>query len=343
MGLFTKTRAGLHIGKDYLSFTLLESGRGGYKVKAAEVIRLPKQTIRPSPGESNILNSEEIKKHLKTLFENYPGIPSISLSLPDLSSRMILIEVKKALPKENELRQMIKWNMEQKFLTQIGDSKFSHQLISQSDYSFKSSGPDEVPGNKYYFILGAAILKNILLEYQTLLESFHITPKIMSNASFNLYNLYHDYISGVSGEGNFLFLNRIDHYFTFMVFEKKILRYIRTIGLRVPENGSNEESAAEERTMIEEKNNHKIEGEIESSLHYHFKEQEAQSNSDIHLFISGPQAMPAFGPMGERFGLEIHLLKPDLLGNLNLGEADLLKNEEISLLTPAIAAAGALN
>jgi hypothetical protein len=132
-----------------------------------------------------------------------------------------------------------------------------------------------------------------------------------------------------------------------MVFEKKILRYIRTIALRAPENGSEEEKtverAAEERAMIEEKNNHKIEGEIESSLHYHFKEQEAQSKSDIHLFISGPQAMPAFGPMGEPFKLAIHLLKPDLLANLHLTEADLLKNEEISLLTPAIAAAGALN
>ncbi|MBI1818731.1 MAG: hypothetical protein HYR81_00175 [Nitrospirae bacterium] len=338
MGLFTKTKAGLHVGNDYLSFALLESGRGGYQVKASEVIRLPKQTIRHSPGESNILNSEEIKNSLKTLFEKYPGIPSISLSLPDLSSRMILIEVQKALPKENELCQMIKWNMEQKFLTQVGDSRFSHQLISQSDHSFKSPGPNGVPGNKYYFILGTAILKNILSEYQTLPESFHITPKVISNASFNLYNLYHDYISEISEEGNFLFLNRIDHYFTLMVFEKKILRYIRTIGLRAPENGSEEE-----RAVIEEKNNLKIEGEIESSLHYHFKEQEAQSKSDIHLFISGPQAMPAFGPMGEPFKLAIHLLKPDLLDNLNLTGADLLKNEEISLLTPAIAAAGALN
>ncbi len=332
MSFFSPLKTGLHIGKDYLSFVVLKPKRGGFEIQDSEVILLSKNAVRHSPTEPNILNNQEIRVHLQKLFSDRPKIKSISLSLPDLSSRMVLIEIKNGIPPLNELSQMIKWNMEQKFVTEIGESRFSHQLISQSDKSFKNQA--EAKGSKKYFlILGTAILKNILSEYEALPAFFHLVPKVMNSASLNLFNLYHDFIFDQNESGNFLFLSVLDHCFTLMVFENKILQYIRTVGLRSSEDGAEGE--------MEGNNQLKIVNEIETALQYHYRE--VISKSDIQLFMTGLREAPkSVLEAGGRHQLKVSLLTPGLLSGLEGSEH--LKKEEIVQLSPAIAAAaGALN
>ncbi|MBI1821836.1 MAG: hypothetical protein HYR79_09025 [Nitrospirae bacterium] len=335
MNFFSGTKIGLHFGNDYLSFAVLKPRGRRFLVQACKVIPLPPDSIRHSPLESNILNQEEIKDHLKNLLKDAPKGQSISLSIPDLSSRMVFTEVKKSVPALHELNQMIKWNMEQKFLSNIGDSQISHQIVAQSKESFKNTDSFDRTKTKHFLILGTAVLKNILSEYEALPLSIQMIPKVINNCSFHLFNLYHDLIFNQEKAGNFLFLNLVDHYFTLMVFEQKILRYIRTVGLRNPIAGSEAE-----KKEIEEKNNLKIFKEIESSLQYHYKD--FPLKSQIHLFINGPENLPGFSvQLTDQFKMKVHLLNPSLL--MSLEWAPGLKVRETALLTPAIAAAaGAL-
>ncbi|MHB8483551.1 MAG: hypothetical protein ACYDBV_12590 [Nitrospiria bacterium] len=335
MNFLFHPKVGLHFGNDYLSLAVLKPRRNGFLVQACRVVQLPPNSIRHSPLESNILNTEAIKNHLKTALGSLPGIQSISLSIPDLSSRMVLTEMKNSVPSPHELNQMIKWNIEQKFLSNIGDSRISHQLVAQADRSFKNPGSNGNPKIKHFFILGSAVSESILSEYHLLPASFQIIPKVIRNCSFHLFNFYHDLIFNQEKEGNFLFLNRVDHYFTLMIFEQKILRYIRTVGLRPPAEGPETENRD-----IEEKNNLKIFKEIESSFQYHYKD--IPSRSQVHLFIAGLEVMPDFcASLIGQFRMKADLLNPSLLTGLAWERG--LKDQISPLLTPAIAAAaGAL-
>ena len=334
--MFFRTKIGLHIGSDYLSLAVLKRKSQGFLVQACHVVRLPPNSIRHSPHESNILDPGEIKGHLKKALERTPKAGAISLSIPDLSSRMILIEVKNSIPADEELNRIIKWNMEQKFLSELGDSQISHQLIAQSDQSFRNPEANGGPKTKHFFILGSAVLKNVLSEYESLATSLLMTPKVINNCSFHLFNLYHDLIFDQEKDGNFLFLNMIDQYFTVMVFEQKILRYIRTVGLRNQSEGSEAENKE-----LGGKNAVKIFNEIESSLQYHYKDE--QTRSKLRLFIAGPDLMPNFSAqLTEQFKMKVNLLNPSLLYGLDWGNG--IENQEHALLSPAIAAAaGGLN
>lgn len=334
MNLFSPLKTGLHIGKEDLSLAVLKPKKGGFEIQDSEVIPLSKNSVRHSPIERNLLNVEEIRGHLGKIFSDYPKIKSVSLSLPDLASRMILIEVKNRIPPLNELNQMIKWNMEQKFITKIGDSRFSHQLISRSDRSIKK----ENGGNgakRYFYLLGSAILKNILAEYENLPVGFHRLPKMMNSASLNLFNLYHDLVFKKGGSGNFLFLSVLDHYFTLMVFEKGILHYIRTVGFRLLENG--EEGGDE----VEEGNRLKMVNHIESVIPYHYRDLHARS--EIVLFLTGlPDVPKAVLDLGEAYKMTVSLLRPGMLPALE-GIGPISDRESVKLSPAIAAAAGALN
>jgi hypothetical protein len=331
MSLFSSLKAGLHIGKDYLSFVVMKEKRGTFEIRDFELIALPKNSVRHSPTESNILNSQEVKESLQKLFSEQPKIKSISLSLPDLTSRMVLIEIKNAFPPLTELNQMIKWNMEQKFVTEIGESRYSHQLIGKSDRSFKNRA-DASASKKYFLILGTAILKTILMEYESLPLSFQKVPKVMNSASLNLFNLYHDLIFHKNKSEDFLFLSVLDNTFTLMVIEKKILQYIRTVGLRSSEDGME--------GKIDENNQNKIVNEIETALQYHYRDTELRS--EIHLYVTGlPEVPKSVLDAAERHKIKVSLLTPRLLPGLDKNE--LIRNGDLFQLSPAIAAAaGAL-
>jgi hypothetical protein len=332
MSFVSPLKMGLHIGKDYLSFVVLRQKRGGLALQYSETIPLSKNGVRHSPTEPNILNIQEIRNHLQKLFSEHPKIKSISLSLPDLSSRMVLIEIKNRIPPPNELTQMFKWNMEQKFVTEIGESRFSYQLIGQSDKSFKTQAEAKGP-KKHFIILGTAILKNILSEYEGLLASFNVVSKVINSASLNLFNLYHDFIFEENKNGNFLFLSVLDQYFTLMVFEKKILQYIRTVGLRSwDDRGEGELEGSSQLKMV---------NEIETALQYHYRE--VAEKSEIQFFITGlPEAPKSVLEAAGRHQLKVSLLAPALLPGFEGIEH--LKEGEIFKISPSIAAAaGALN
>ncbi|MBI3594321.1 MAG: hypothetical protein HY200_05125 [Nitrospirae bacterium] len=327
MTLFSSLKAGLHIGKDYLSFAILKQKRGGFEIQDFELIFLSKNAVRHSPTESNILSSQEIRDHLQKVFADRPEIKSISLSLPDLSSRMVLIEIKNEIPPLIELNQMIKWNMEQKFVTEIGESRFSHQLIGQSDKSFKNKAESGI-SKKYFLILGTAVLKNILAEYEGPLLSFQRIPKVINSASLNIFNLYHDLIFDQYKSENFLFLSVLDNYFTLMVFEKKILQYIRTVGLRSSEDGME--------GKIDENNQLKIVNEIETALQYHYRD--AELISEVQLYMTGLREIPnSVLDAAGRHHLKVLLLTPRLFPGLDRNE--LIRNGDMFQLSPAIAAA----
>jgi len=335
MSLFSPVKTGLHIGKDYLSFAILKPSGRTLQIVYSIHILLTKNSVRHSPIDQNILNVEEIEEHLKKIHSDFPKIRAISLSLPDLSARMILIEVRNRIPPLNELNQMIKWNMEQKFILKIGDSRFSHQLISHSRHGQTKDGREN-GSKKYFSLLGIAILKNILAEYENLPISFHLVPKMINNVSLNLFNFYHDFLFKTASAGNFLFLSVLDNYFTLMVYEKGILQYIRTVGLRLAENGV--ESAQEE---AGENNRQKIINHIESVLPYHFLN--PQSKSEIQVFITGLSDLPKeILEFGDHYQLKVLLLRPAMVTSLEgVGK---ISDREMNKLLPAIAAAaGALN
>jgi len=133
-----------------------------------------------------------------------------------------------------------------------------------------------------------------------------------------------------------LFLSVLYNYFTLMVFEKGILQYIRTVGMRQTDN-----SADEGRDQTDENNRLKIINHIESVLPYHY--QDVKSKAEIQIFITGlpdlPKEMIEFA---EHYQLTLALLVPEMVTSVE-GVGKVNSVEMTKLLPSIAAAAGALN
>lgn len=285
MPLFNILKGGVHFGKDFLSFAVVKEAGKGVVIRGCGIVELPKEAVRPSPVDSNVSSSDEIRTCFKNFFLEYPRLKSLALSLPDLSARMIVVEIKGKTPPPAELNQLIKWNMEQKFIMKIGESRIASQKIRTSN---RSPGPSLT-----YF--GVAIQKSILSEYEKFPHYFNRLAKMINCASLGLFNLYRHFIERSAPSGNFLFLSVLDCYFTLMVFENSDLAYVRTVALRSEETGNGGAGASPE-----ELNRLKLANHIESVFPYHF--QEFQTRSDIKLFISGLAEIPEeLGQLAEQY------------------------------------------
>lgn len=325
--LFFSLKGGLHIGEDFISCAILTASEAKPRLQSYRVVRIPENTVRPSPIEPNILNLEAVRNALAEFRKSLKKAGSVALSFSDQSARMLLLEVKKNFPSSGELNRLIKWNMEQRFLTHLGDCRFSSQLLRKSD--------DGMKGGQFFFLC-AAVLTNILGQYESLVNETGIEPTMISNPLFLTFNLFHDLIKKTSPEGNYIFLNFQESAFSLMVFEEGTPRYIRTISFGF----SIERSRVEGHPENGEKVFAKVLAEIENLFHYHFHR--ADPGKKIPFFISGlqhPERIPEFPQ--ETFSLQ--RIPLDLSMALDFAQMAEIEYTEHAALLPAVAAAkGAL-
>ena len=311
-------RIGLNFGASSLALVKLK-GRGKRShLHRYQVHPMSKDILVPSPTDCNIQKPEEIKKIIQNLFEEEKiRRQPISLSLPDLAVKVLLLKLDHLPKKGEDLDQLIRWNMEKTFLSPLKEAHLSYQILN----------PGKGGGMKHC-VLASMIQRNILFEYEDLIRSLGCYPVLIDISSFHVFNLFRDILSReVPGEEGFLFVNVFDSNFTIMIFSHGLPDFIRIKGFRdrwfpgQGEGGLRGEKIAEE---------------LETSFRFYRREGPTEPINTIFLF-GELQMADLISPLEEQFPLKIHLLDPQSL--VAMDGFSSVGGEEAPFLIPALAAA----
>ena len=314
----SQPRVGLNIGASSIGLVRLK-GRGKQsQIHRYKVHKVLPHIVMPSPTERNIQDPGEFKKVLQKLFleEGIQRKP-ISLSLPDLAVKVLLIKFDHIPKKKGDLEQLIRWNMEKTFLSPLQEAHLSYQILDQ--------GKGKVKGCT---VLASMIQRDILFEYEDLIRSIGCFPVLIDISSFHVFNLFREILlKEVPWGEEFLFVNVCDANFTVMIFNQGLPDFIRIKGFR-------------DRSLSEQDNGgfrvEKIIEEIETSFRFYNRTGNKESLKRIYLFGES-QTSELVSPMESRFNLRVKVLDPQTSVAMNGFSS--LQSEEVPVLIPALAAA----
>ncbi len=311
---FRPVYAGLHIGSRYLALVVLEKHRRAYRLHTAQRSELPPGLVQPSPAHLNISDPGEFQSHLQALIEPYKGLKTISLSLPDPAVRAARLSAPPQPVKGGDLEHLIRWQMEKVFLAPLGNARVVHQPMGSSP-----------PG-----LLAVAIQQEILQQYEEAVRRVGIEPVLVNISSFQLFNFYHDLLLQLAGpSGRFMVLNLFDYNFTLMIFMGGAMDFIRIKGL-TPFSAPGQLEDSDEHSLSD-----LIMHELNASLRFYSQVQDPSAVS--HLFVFGRRMSEIIKKAHDQYHLEVEPLEPERLPFLE--GLTQVRPEEISLMTPAIAAA----
>jgi Tfp pilus assembly PilM family ATPase len=303
---FRPVYAGLHIGSQSLALAVLEKHQRGYRLNAAQMVELPSGLIQPTPASLNITDPGEFQSHLQRVLEPYKAFKKVSLSLPDPAVRAMRLSLPPEPIKGSDLENWIRWQMEKIFLSSLANAKVVYQSIPSSRRD----------------ILAVTIQHDILEQYEETVCRLGIEPVWVNISSFQLFNFYHDLILQLAGpSGRFMVLNLFDHNFTFMIFMKGVIDFIRIKGL-VPVSTDHALSDL-------------IMHELNASLSFYSQVQDPSVVT--HLFVFGRKMSEIIKKVHDQYHLEVEPLEPERLTTLE--DLTKVRPEEMTFVTPAIAAA----
>ncbi|HEX9758190.1 MAG TPA: pilus assembly protein PilM [Nitrospiria bacterium] len=311
-------RVGLNFGASSLALVKLKGRGRSSHLHRYQVHKMSKEFLIPSPTGRNIQKPEEIKKIIQNLFEEEKiRRQPISLSLPDLAVKVLLLKLDHLPKKKEDLDQLVRWNMEKTFLSPLKEAQLSYQILKRG----KSEG-------KKHYVVASMIQRNILCEYEDLIRSLGCYPVLIDISSFHVLNLCREILSKeISGEEGFLFVNVFDSNFTIMIFSHGLPDFIRIKGFQ-----DRQVSAPGEGVSRSEK----ITEEIETSFRFYRREGPTETINTIFLF-GGPQMSDLISPLEERFPLKVHLL--DLQPFVAMDGFSSVDGEDVPFVIPALAAA----
>lgn len=204
-----KSKVGLNISTDYISYAELEKNGKEYRVKDIKFFD-SKGCIRPSLTDENITDPTNFKEAIKTLIGNKRLYASIGI--PDASVKTAIFEFESLPQKTGEIEKLIKWKMEKSLPFIMDDAQISYQALNKNN------------------ILVSVIRKGILCQYEELLREAGVEPVLIDTASSHTFNLFHDIIIWESKD--FIFLSLMDNAFVVMIIKKGCPDFIRAKGFK---------------------------------------------------------------------------------------------------------------
>lgn len=213
MSFLNRNNVGISVGPSHVS--IASAVRRGESVEigrfAVELIQ--EKICRPSPVEKNITDLPRWQSHVRSVLGKFPRPSKVRLTLPDSAARTLLLDLE-ALPGErHEFEKLIQWHMEKAFLSSLGDSRFSYQVLER---------------RAHWKVLATAVKKEVVEQYEGLDGSRSIEVSGIGLSSLMAFNLLQPEIGRTAGEaGHFIFVHLLDQTLTVLIFEAGLLSFIR--------------------------------------------------------------------------------------------------------------------
>lgn len=320
MSFLSRNKIGISIGPTHIAIASAARRGEGVEIKRFAVERVEEKICRPSPVEKNIADLPRWQAHVRSALKDFYGRPTVKLSLPDSAARTVLLDLQQLPGERKEFEKLIRWHMEKTFLSPLGESRFSYQVLLR---------------RTNWKVLATAVKKEVIEQYEGLDGSRSVEIQSIGLSSLHAFNLYRPWISGSVGErGHFIFAHLLDQSLTILIFESGLLSFIRVKEL-TEQSGRMQAEGEAGRGWIDI-----LFEEIGTSLSFYDVGQKPLS-SLTHLFLSLDTAIPDLeSRVEEAFHLTPVSLDPYRMVRFASGEAGLSEPAKRTLVSAAAAAIG---
>ncbi len=211
--MFTKQSLGLEISHDGLKMVVLSGNRKAPKLNAFSAHDFPDDTIQFSFRELNVTNPS---RFVKTVRDTYAKLLTsatrVSLSLPDNLGRVMLLNLETRFKNRQEGADLIRWKLKKNFPLDIDSVHLDYQILRES----------ETGG---LITLVSVISKQVVNQYEDLLNESGLEPNHIDFATFNLYRFFSERLSLSE---NLAFVSFFGGILSITVFFEGIIEFYRS-------------------------------------------------------------------------------------------------------------------
>lgn len=178
MMLFSNKTLGIELCNEGARIALVSGKKDAPSLKAVSEATFPAGTLRFSMREENILNRASFVNTMRELhLRLLSHVRRVSLSLPDSTGRVILMDVETRFKSRDEGADIIRWKLKKNYPIDINETHLDYQMIREKETGELS-------------ILVSLIARPVVQQYEELLEEAGLEPARIDFTLFNLYSLF---------------------------------------------------------------------------------------------------------------------------------------------------------
>ena len=175
--LMSGKRLGMELSGEGLSFALAQGGRTP-RIEAGLSLPFAPGTLQLSRREPNVTHPQAFvarvrEAHLRLLTRER----SVSLSLPDATGRVVLLDLEARFKSREEGLDIIRWKLKKSLPFDVSSVHLDYQTLEERE-------------NGSVSLLVSLISRPVVAQYEELLIEAGLEPKYIDFTSFNLYRLF---------------------------------------------------------------------------------------------------------------------------------------------------------
>lgn len=182
---FTRPRTSLYFSTDTFCAGQVQRGLDGPKLSRYVEQALPAGSIRLSPIAQNVASPEHVLPIMQANLDAKTRPYSIALCLPDLCTRMVIVELASVPKSKKEQKALVEWRLQKELNLSPNPRRLSYQLFgtAQSRFSTKRSPSGSVR------LLALTIQSDIIERYEKLCVDAGGIPASINVAGLAVVNL----------------------------------------------------------------------------------------------------------------------------------------------------------
>jgi len=176
--LFSQKALGLEISNDGARFALVEGKRMMPVLTTFGAAPFPADSVKFSLKENNVLKPAAFVATIREMYlKLLTNVRHVSVSLPDSTGRIILLDVETRFKSRDEGAEIIRWKLKKNFPYDIGEAHLDYQVIQERETGEIS-------------LLVSLIARQVVHQYEDLLAEAGLEPNRIDFTTFNLYHLF---------------------------------------------------------------------------------------------------------------------------------------------------------
>ncbi len=169
---------GLELFQSGVSFVMAGGSKSIPHIEKYDVVRLPKDVIKPSLKEQNIIEPLLLKEAIASSYDRLSTRNKrVSLSIPDSAGRVMLVELETPLKNKAEGIDHVRWKLKKSFPIDLNEVHLDYQVVRQD-----SAGAA--------MVLVGLVSKSVINEYEDVVCELGLEPAFIDFTSLNLYRLF---------------------------------------------------------------------------------------------------------------------------------------------------------
>lgn len=169
---------GLELHQHGFAWVLASGSSDSPVIERYDTFSSAEEILKPSIKEQNLTNSAALGAKLsESWLKLLTDTKRVSLSIPDLSGRVMMLDMESPIKSKEEGLDQVKWKLKKSFPVELSELHLDYHLLKTSEEGVST-------------LLVALASRNIITEYEELLLSLSLEPAKIDFAAFNLYRLF---------------------------------------------------------------------------------------------------------------------------------------------------------